>query len=377
MNKKIRLLQVIPDMGTGGAETGCKHIAEYISSTCEFSSIMTSGGSQLDSISKNVKIFKWPTSKNIFFIILNIFYILFLIFKYKINIVHARSRGPAWSCYFACKLSNTKLVSTFHGTYNFKSDIKKFYNSIMIKSDRVIAGSNFILNHIHSNYNSKINIDLVKRGIDESYFSPSQIQEIEKDNLRKQMGFSDKNFLVLLPGRLTNWKGQKLFIESAIILKKQDQLSNIFFIILGDSQGRIQYENSLRDLIESNKMIDKIRIVKPMQNMPLAYAFSDLIVSASIEPEAFGRVSVEAQSMEKPILSSAIGGSLETIKPEKTGWLFDHSSKEDLAKNIYNISKMSKAALQSLGKEGRKNVIENYTKDKMCLKTLEIYQSLV
>ena len=377
MNKKIRLLQVIPDMGTGGAETGCKHIAEYISSTCEFSSIMTSGGSQLDSISKNVKIFKWPTSKNIFFIIFNIFFILFLIFKYKINIVHARSRGPAWSCYFACKLSNTKLVSTFHGTYNFKSDIKKFYNSIMIKSDRVIAGSSFILNHIHSNYNSKINIDLVKRGIDESYFSPSQIQEIEKDNLRKQMGFSDKNFLVLLPGRLTNWKGQKLFIESAIILKKQDQLSNIFFIILGDSQGRIQYENSLRDLIESNKMIDKIRIVKPMQNMPLAYAFSDLIVSASIEPEAFGRVSVEAQSMEKPILSSAIGGSLETIKPEKTGWLFDHNSKEDLAKNIYNISKMSKAALQSLGKEGRKNVIENYTKDKMCLKTLEIYQSLV
>lgn len=377
MNKKIRLLQVIPDMGTGGAETGCKHIAEYISSTCEFSSIMTSGGSQLDSISKNVKIFKWPTSKNIFFIIFNIFFILFLIFKYKINIVHARSRGPAWSCYFACKLSNTKLVSTFHGTYNFKSDIKKFYNSIMIKSDRVIAGSNFILNHIHSNYNSKINIDLVKRGIDESYFSPSQIQELEKDNLRKQMGFSDKNFLVLLPGRLTNWKGQKLFIESAIILKKQDQLSNIFFIILGDSQGRIQYENNLRDLIESNKMIDKIRIVKPMQNMPLAYAFSDLIVSASIEPEAFGRVSVEAQSMEKPILSSAIGGSLETIKPEKTGWLFDHNSKEDLAKNIYNISKMSKAALQSLGKEGRKNVIENYTKDKMCLKTLEIYQSLV
>ena len=377
MNKKIRLLQVIPDMGTGGAETGCKHIAEYISSTCEFSSIMTSGGSQLDSISKNVKIFKWPTSKNIFFIIFNIFFILFLIFKYKINIVHARSRGPAWSCYFSCKLSNTKLVSTFHGTYNFKSDIKKFYNSIMIKSDRVIAGSNFILNHIYSNYNSKINIDLVKRGIDESYFSPSQIQEIDKINLRKQMGFSDKNFLVLLPGRLTNWKGQKLFIESAIILKKQDQLSNIFFIILGDSQGRIQYENSLRDLIESNKMIDKIRIVKPMQNMPLAYAFSDLIVSASIEPEAFGRVSVEAQSMEKPILSSAIGGSLETIRPEKTGWLFDHNSKEDLAKNIYNISKMSKAALQSLGKEGRKNVIENYTKDKMCLKTLEIYQSLV
>ena len=221
------------------------------------------------------------------------------------------------------------------------------------------------------------NIDVIKRGVDENYFSSSQVQEVEKENLRKEMGFSDKNFLVLLPGRLTSWKGQKLFVESAVILKELDQLSNIFFIILGDNQGRTRYENDLRNLIETNKMVDKIRIVKPMKNMPLAYAFSDLIVSASTEPEAFGRVSVEAQSMEKPILSSAIGGSLETIKNEKTGWLFENNNKEDLAKNIYNISKMNKSVLQSVGKEGRKNVIENYTKDKMCLKTLEIYQSLV
>ena len=377
MNKKIRLLQVIPDMGTGGAETGCKHIAEYISNTCEFSSIMTSGGSQLDSISRDVKIFRWPTSKNIVFIILNIFYIFFLIFKYKINIIHVRSRGPAWSCYLACKLSNTKLVSTFHGTYNFSSSLKKYYNSIMTKADYVIAGSDFIFNHIKLNYNSKNNIDIIKRGIDEHYFSPSQVQGIEKESLRKEMGFSDKNFLVLLPGRLTSWKGQKLFIESAIILKEQDKLSNIFFIILGDSQGRTRYENDLKNLIKDHKLIDKIRIIKPMKNMPLAYASSDLIVSASTEPEAFGRVSVEAQSMEKPILSSAIGGSLETIKNEETGWLFENNNKEDLAKNIYNISKMDKSVLQFVGKEARKNVVENYTKDKMCLKTLEIYQSLV
>ena len=117
-------------MGSGGAEIGCKHIAEYMSKVSEFSSIMTFGGSQLASINKDVEIFKWPASKNIFYIIVNIFYIFFLILKYKINIVHVRSRGPAWSCYVACKLSKTKLVSTFHGTYNFKFSIKKYYNSI-------------------------------------------------------------------------------------------------------------------------------------------------------------------------------------------------------------------------------------------------------
>ena len=377
MNKKIRLLQVIPSMGPGGAEEGCKHIAEYISKVSDFSSIMTSGGSQLASINKDIKIFRWPTSKNIFYIFVNIFYIFFLILKYKINIVHVRSRGPAWSCYIACKLSKTKLVSTFHGTYNFESIFKKYYNSIMLKSDHIIAGSDFIFKHIKLNYKFNSNISVIKRGIDEKYFDPSNIKESEIEKLRKEIGFSNENFLVLLPGRLTNWKGQKLFIDSAIYLKSQGKLSNIFFIILGDSQGRDVYKNNLKELIESYKMVDKIRILKPMKNMPLAYAFCNLVVSASIEPEAFGRINVEAQAMRKPVLASAIGGSMETIVHEKTGWLFANNIKEELANNIYNISKMNKSILQSMTLEARKNVIENYTKDQMCLKTLEIYQSLV
>ena len=148
MIKKIRLLQVIPCMGIGGAETGCRHIAEHVQRHGAFSAIMTSGGHQLEFLDKSIKVFKWPTSKNIFFILLNIFYIFYLIKKNKINIVHARSRGPAWSCYLACKLSNTRFVTTFHGTYNFSSSIKKYYNSIMTKSDVTIAGSDFIKNHI-------------------------------------------------------------------------------------------------------------------------------------------------------------------------------------------------------------------------------------
>lgn len=247
----------------------------------------------------------------------------------------------------------------------------------MLKSDHVIAGSNFILNHIKTNYKTINNISVIKRGIDQNYFDPLNVSDHDQETLRKEMGFSNDNFLVLLPGRLTSWKGQMLFIEAANYLKTKDKISNIFFIILGDSQGRHDYEDQLKKLIYSYKMVDKVRLVHPLKSMPLAYAFVNLVVSASIEPEAFGRVSIEAQAMKKPILASAIGGSVETVLDKKTGWLFKSNNTEDLANHIYNISKMEKSALKTIGNEGRNNVIKNYTKDTMCLKTLEIYHSLV
>ncbi len=377
MIKKIRLLQVIPNMGIGGAETGCRHVADYVAEHCDFSSVLTSGGSQINLFNNKVKIFRWPVSKNLIMILINIFFIFFLIKKNKINIVHARSRGPAWSCLIACKISRVKFVTTFHGTYNFNSSIKKYYNSIMVKSDIVITGSNFILDHIQSNYETTKSVQLVRRGIDENYFDPFNVESSEKEKIRKDMGFSEQNFLVLLPGRLTNWKGQKIFIEAANFLKMQDKLSNIFFIILGDSQGRSSYETELYNLISKYKLVDKVRIIKPMNNMPLAYSFVNLVVSASIEPEAFGRISIEAQAMQKPILASSIGGSIETIIEGETGWLFKASSVEDLAGNIYKISKKEKSEIEKIGLMGRKNVCENFTKTKMCRKTLEIYESLV
>ena len=377
MIKKIRLLQVIPSMGIGGAETGCRHVADYVAEHCDFSSVLTSGGSQINLFNNKVKVFRWPVSKNLIMILINIFFIFFLIKKNRINIVHARSRGPAWSCLIACKISGAKFVTTFHGTYNFNSSIKKYYNSIMVKSDIVITGSNFILDHIKSNYETAKLVRLVKRGIDENYFNPLNIENSEKEKIRKEMGFSDQNFLVLLPGRLTNWKGQKIFIEAANFLKMQDKLSNIFFIILGDPQGRNSYVTELHSLISKYKLVDKVRIVKAMNNMPLAYSFVNLVVSASIEPEAFGRVSIEAQAMQKPILASSIGGSIETIIEGETGWLFKASSAEDLAENIYKISKKEKSEIEKIGLKGRQNVCENFTKAKMCLKTLEIYESLV
>ena len=378
MSANIRLLQIIPNMDIGGAETGCLHVADYISKQGGFSAILTSGGKLLDLIDSNkIKIFKWPVNKNIFFIFFNILYIFFKIKIHKINIVHARSRAPAWSAYFASKLANVKFVTTFHGTYNFKSKLKKFYNSVMVKSDHVIAGSEFILNHIHSNYQVKAKSSVVKRGIDEKYFSKKNVTQEEIKKLKDLMKINEEKFVILLPGRLTYWKDQKLFIEALNILNKQKKLEKVYALIIGSDQGRIQYKEELTELIKKYNLQNKIRIAHGLKKMPVAYSISNLVLSSSIEPEAFGRVSVEGQSMEKPVLASDIGGSLETVINNKTGWLFKNNEPEDLAEKIKMIIATEQNVLDLIGRQGRKNVKENYTREFMVSRTLEIYKSLV
>ena len=378
MSANIRLLQIIPNMDIGGAETGCLHVADYISKQNGFSAILTSGGTLLELIDdKKIKIFKWPINKNIFLILFNIFYIFLIIKIYKINIVHARSRAPAWSAYFASKLAMIKFVTTFHGTYNFKSKIKKFYNSIMVKSNYVIAGSNFILNHIHSNYNIKTNSSVVKRGIDEKYFSKKNVSDDEVKKLKDKLMIKDGKFIILLPGRLTYWKGQKLFIEALNILNQKNLLTNVQALIIGGHQGRLNFKEELIGLMKKYQLEDHLIIAHGLKKMPVAYSISSLILSTSIEPEAFGRVSVEAQSMEKPILASDIGGSLETVINNKTGWLFKNNDANDLAEKIRMIIETDQNVLDLIGRQGRKNVKENYTRDLMVSRTLEIYKSLV
>ena len=377
MSANIRLLQIIPNMDIGGAETGCLHVAEHISQRGGFSAILTSGGKLLELIDEHkIKIFRWPVNKNIFFIIVNIF-IFFLIKINKINIVHARSRAPAWSAYFASKLAGVKFITTFHGTYNFKSKIKKFYNSVMVKSDHVIAGSEFILNHIHSNYNIQSSSSVIKRGIDEKYFSKKNVSEEEVIKLKKSMNITENNFIILLPGRLTYWKGQKLFIESLNKLNKKKLLHNVKAFIIGSDQGRAHYRDELVKMIKNYGLENKLNIAHGLNKMPVAYLVANLVLSSSIEPESFGRVSVEAQSMEKPVLASDIGGSLETVINNKTGWLFKNNDVNDLSEKLEMIIKTEQNVLDLIGKQGRKNVKENYTRELMVSRTLEIYSSLV
>ena len=384
MKKKIKVLQVIPRLGYGGAETGCYDLAHFLHEQGCKSFIITSGGELIKYINKKkVRIFILPVqSKNPLLILLNTIIIFFIILFYNINIVHARSRAPAWSCFFATKLSFRKFVTTFHGTYNFTNNIKKFYNSIMVRSDLVIAGSNFIFSHINNNYGDfflkkKKKLLVIFRGINTNYFNSQKILPIKLAKFSKLHNIDRNKFVILLPGRLTYWKGQKIFIEAIKLLNEKNDISPFQAIILGGDQGRNVYKKQLLDLVQQHRLNKVIKFIDHCEEMPIAYAIANLVCSCSYEPEAFGRVSVEAQSMQIPIIASNIGGSTETLIKDKTGYLFSNKDPVDLFNLIVEVMQKDYNSLKSIGIEGRKNVLKKFDVDKMCQTTFTEYKKLI
>jgi len=383
MSSNIKVLQVIPKLGYGGAETGCYDIAHYLPENgCE-SFIVTSGGELTKFVDKKkVKLIKLPVhSKNPLLILINTILLIGIILFFKISIVHARSRAPAWSCLFAAKLTNRKFVTTFHGTYNFSGKLKKFYNSVMVRSDLIIAGSNFIFSHIKENYSefltSQKKFLVIFRGINVDYFDPSTKLENEEKNLLQKWNINDEKKIILMPGRLTSWKGQELFIEAINLVKIELGYEAFHAVILGNDQGRDLYKKKLIRLTEQYRLTNQIKFIDHCEDMALAYKVSDIIVSASIEPEAFGRVAVEAQSMEKLIIASNIGGSNETINDEKTGFLFKTGDAESLSKKIIRGLTMDETSINLIGKEGRSNIIKKFNVEKMCFSTYSEYKRLL
>ena len=183
--------------------------------------------------------------------------------------------------------------------------------------------------------------------------------------------------IILLPGRLTSWKGQDLFIESVNILNKELGHEAFYAVVLGSDQGRDIYKKKLVRLVEQYRLNNQVKFIDKCKNMPLAYKISDIIISSSVEPEAFGRVAIEAQSMQKPIIASNIGGSNETIINDKTGFLFEAGKPESLSKKIMEVLQLDETTLKSIGNEGRKNVIKKFNIEKMCLTTYSEYKKLI
>ena len=383
MSSNIKVLQVIPKLGFGGAETGCYDIAHYLPENNCKSFIVTSGGELTKFINKEkVKLIRLPVhSKNPILIFFNSIFLIGIILFFDISIVHARSRAPAWSCLFATKLTRRKFVTTFHGTYNFSGKIKKLYNSIMVRSDLIIAGSNFIFSHIKDNYSEFLNIKkkflVIFRGINIDYFDPTTKTDTEEKELLKNWQILENKKIILLPGRLTSWKGQELFLEAINLVNNQLGYEAFYVVILGSDQGRNLYKKKLIRLSKQYRMTKQIRFIDHCKDMALAYKVSNIIISSSIDPEAFGRVAVEAQSMEKLIIASNIGGSNETVIDEKTGFLFKSGDAKSLSEKILKALSLDDITLKSIGIEGRKNVIKKFNVEKMCFSTYSEYKKLL
>ena len=250
----------------------------------------------------------------------------------------------------------------------------------MLRSDLIIAGSNFIFSHIKENYSNLINNKkflVIFRGINVDYFDPSTTIEMDESNLKKKWGILENKKIILMPGRLTDWKGQELFLEAINLVNIELGYEAFYAIILGSDQGRDLYKKKLMRLVEQHRMNNQVKFINHCKNMPLAYQISDLVISASIEPESFGRISVEAQAMKKIIVASNIGGSNETIINDKTGLLFESGNSRSLSKKIIQGLTMDETSLKIMGNEGRKNIIKKFNVEKMCFSTYSEYKRLL
>jgi len=379
---KLKVLQVIPKLGYGGAEIGCYDLAHYLYENDCSSYIVTSGGTLTKYINrKKVKLIRLPVqSKNPILILLNAIILTIIILILNINIVHARSRAPAWSCLIATKITGRKFVTTFHGTFNFKSNIKKFYNSVMVRSNLIIAGSNFIFSHINENYSKYLKPEkkflVIFRGINTDYYDPKKIKEQDEVQLINKWKIDKEKKVIILPARITAWKGHEIFLEALNKLKINEPQKKFIAVILGSDQGRKIYKKRLIRLVEQYRLINDVIFIDNFELMPIAYKISDIVISSSIEPEAFGRVAVEAQAMEKPIIASNIGGSNETIIDEKTGFLYPAGNSDLLSQKLSHIFDLNDETLKSMGIEGRKNVMKKFNVEKMCFSTYSEYKKL-
>ena len=376
-NKKIVVLQVLPELGQGGVELGTIEIASELQKRGIENYVASEGGRMEYNLERiKVKHFTLPLkTKNIFKMYLNSLRLARIIKKYGITIVHARSRAPAWSAYWAAKRCGVHFVTTFHGTYGLGPwGIKKFYNKIMTYGERVIAISNHIKQHILKNYKTdESKIRLIHRCVNMENFNVEttsaerMIKYLEDNNIPE-----DKPILTLI-GRLTNWKGQKLLIEALNLIDNED----FFCVIIGDDQGRKKYSSELRKMIAHYNMTDRFLFIRNVKDIPAAMMVSDVVLSTSIEPEAFGRIAIEGQAMGRVVVASNIGGSVETVIDGVTGRLYESTSAKALAEAIDWALHLSTDEREKIGAAGIKNVKEHFTKQIMCDKTIEVYKELI
>ena len=251
----------------------------------------------------------------------------------------------------------------------------------MLRAKLIIAGSNFIFSHINENYSEYISkekkLRVIYRGINLDYYNPKNISILKREKLKEEWGLSSNEFTILMPGRLTYWKGHEKFIDSLNILVEDYKFTNFQAVILGSEQGRKVYKKKLINLVERYSLRKKIKFINHCNEMPLAYSLADIAVSASIEPEAFGRVAVETQAMGKPIIASNIGGSKETVLNKKTGFLYKYDDPRELAKSLNTVIQLSQDELKSMGNEGRKNITNKFDVEAMCDSNLNEYKKLL
>ena len=371
------ILQVLPELNTGGVERGTVDICRAIAGQGWTSLVASNGGSLAPNISYGggEHITLPLAKKNPWAIWRNAQHLRELIRKHSIDIIHARSRGPAWSAYLATNHTPCHFVTSFHGFHRTGGFLKQKYNSIMAGGEKVIAVSHFMAEHIQEFYPTDPGkLEVIHRGVDLEVFSPEASSPAMIAKLTKEWHLPDDGRpVILLPGRLSRWKGQDFCLRALSELPHR----NFLCLLVGPPGGHPDYADELLDLVLELQLDGCVRMVGGTPHMTEAYMLASLVVAPSLEPEAFGRIPTEAQAMGKPIIATRHGGACETVIHNETGWLVEPFNVEELTQAIALALNLTEEQRDIIAQNGRSNVEAHFSLEQMCHKTLDVYKEVL
>lgn len=376
------ILQVIPHLGAGGAERTTIEVAEALKAAGAIPIVASVGGrleGELGRVGGELIRIDSLATKNPMQIWLNAGVIAKIARERNVKLIHARSRAPGWSAYWAAKRMKLPFVTTYHGVYNAKSGIKRWYNSVMARGDRVIANSDYTAKHVIAEHpQAASRIVTIHRGVDIARFSPEAVNDGRRASLRKAWLLDEQaGAVILLPARMTGWKGHREAIAAAGMLAKQQPDLPWSMVFVGDHQGRLDYVAELSDLISQHGVDARVRMAGHCDDMPAALALSDIVIAPSSEPEAFGRVAAEAGAMGVPAVGSAIGAQGEIIVDGETGLIVPPRDPAALAGAMGELLAMGKAHRSEMGVRAMARIRDRFTTSALQKATLAVYEGLM
>jgi len=386
MNARVKLgvdekpsnvvLQVLPSLVTGGVERGTIEITLAIAAAGWTALVASAGGRLVDAVQRaGGRHITLPlATRNPLTVWRNAARLAVVIRTERVAIVHARSRGPAWSAWLACRRTGAHFVTTYHGAYGEDLLLKRRYNSVMAKGARVIAASRFIADLIARRHGTNpVQIRIIPRGVDPAVFDPGTVSGDRMARLAVAWRLPDGAPVVLLPGRLTGWKGQAVLIEALARMSRHD----VYGVLVGSDQGRRRYSAGLIRQAETLGIADRLRLAGECDDMPAALMLADVVVHASTQPEAFGRVVIEAQAMGRPVIASDLGGPVETVEQGVTGWRVPPGDAGALAVAIEAALALPIEERKAIGCRARAAVLRCYTVGAMQAATLAVYREVL
>ena len=372
----LTVLQVLPALETGGVERGTVEMVQAIVRAGGSALVASAGGRLVPAVERagGTHIELKLASKNPARIWSNAARLAFLIRAADVDIVHARSRAPAWSAWLACRRTGARFVTTWHGVYKENAPGKRRYNAIMARGERIIAISQFVAARLRARHQvDPARLRVIPRGVDTAIFDPAAVSGERMARLVREWRLPDGAPIVMLPARLTRWKGHAVLLEALARLERRD----VGLVLVGAEQGRARFRRELIARAEALGVADRLRLVGHCDDMPAALMLADVVANPSIEPEPFGRTVIEAQAMGRPVVVSDAGGTAETVEHGITGWRVRPSDPAALALAIDAILRLSPADRDALGLRARDSVCAHYTTAAMQQATLEVYRELL